>query len=101
MSKTLMLDAVTGAVAAGVGANTLTVSSWDIPIGIVIEPNRLDDKVAVVRRSLADDRWVPVTDDKGPVILSSRRNGVSLCMPDTYALQGHVQGTITAYKVVE
>ena len=101
MSKTVLFTASTGAIVPEVGTDTITVVSWSTPIGIVLEFQNQNDKLLLVRRSLDDKRWEPVTDDKGDVWLSAKRKSAALTMPDVYGLQGYTESAVTAYKVEE
>ena len=100
--KTLLFTAGPGAVTPVVGTNTIQVTSWDTPIGIVIEPDRLDDKLLLVRQNGAGNAMnIPVTEDGKEIFLHSHNREVALAMPDIYGLRGYLKGTAKVYKVTE
>lgn len=99
MTKTELFTVTDDVIVPDVGVNTFTVADFSTPTGIIIEPNRIDDQLLLVRRNYADTDWVPVTDDLGNVYLNAKRKEFILTMPDTYGLQGRVAGTILAYTI--
>jgi len=99
MTKNTLFSATDVAVVPEEGVNTFTVVDFDTPIGLVIEPNRLNSKLLLVRKNKAGTGWVPVTDEKGNIHLSAQRKEVIISMPDAYGLIGYVEGSVLAYTI--
>lgn len=99
MIKTELFTATDEVVIPGVEDNTITVADFDTPVAVVIEPDRLDDKLILVRQGYDDTNWKPVTDGIGNVILSAKRCDAVITVPGVYALSGRVRGTLLAYSI--
>ena len=78
------------------GVTTVTVVDYDTPVTIVIETNRLDNSLLLVRENYMEDGgWEPVTDNLGSmgnVYLNEKRKDVTINVPGVYGLTGKVEG---------
>ena len=99
MAKTELFTVTDDVVVPEEGVNTFEILDFDTPTGCVIEPDRSDDRLRLLRKNFGDSAWTSVTDDKGDIVLSSRRKEVVISMPGVYALAGRVTGTLLAYTI--
>jgi hypothetical protein len=99
--KIAMHTAATGAIVAGGGVSTVTVTDFFEPKGITVEGLGPDDALQVVHRNGAGDAWLPLTDGGKNVQLNSGNKTVVLSLPDTYDVQSvsDITGTVNVYAV--
>lgn len=102
MAKTELFTVTDDLVVPEAGVNTVTVADFDTPVTIVIESNRLDNSLFLVRQNFSDTDWETVTDNiggTGNVILNEKRKDVTINVPGVYGLSGRVVGTVLAYSI--
>ena len=98
MTKTQLFAVSDVVVTPNTGVNTFTLDSFD-PISLVIETNRNETSLTLMRQSYDTSKWYAVTDGNGVIKLNDMRSEVVLASPGVYALVGKVVGSALAYTI--
>ncbi len=96
-TKTLLLDNVTGVVAAGSAGNSFEITDAAAYKCVKVEGLAPWDVLNIRRENYAGDGWELFVADGGPVQLSPRRTSVCPAEIGVYTLEGEVEGLVTAY----
>ncbi len=96
-TKTALFTDTTGTITAVAGDNSFEITDPSAFICVRVEGLSASDNITLVREDYAGTGWQLVTSGNTVVQLNTYRRSVCPAEIGTYALQGNVTGTITAY----